>query len=295
MRPLRRHRSDSTQLRSSLADAAWAVEDRVVWGTADLVRGAAGTVGGPFERIAAVFQEWVVLPFEDLTAGWSDWLRRLSLALVGVLAIGAVAAGIALSNSGGGNGSAEVAKTFNGQPASVPVRVSKIAAAPDGPVLHGVQPRFTPTASASAASAASLKGATAASGDAATVLKSEPSSSSAAKDGEKVAGPAAMDVAHRFAEAFVLYEIGKTDAKVRSDIAATASPVLTQALLKRPPRLPANVKVPEAKVLNIVPGPKQGDSYTLSISLLRLGATSELRIDMQRDKSGRWQVTDTLG
>jgi hypothetical protein len=279
MRSLRRQRADSIQLRSSLADAAWAVEDRVVWGTADVVREAAGAVGRPFE---------------DLTAGWSDWLRRLGLALVGVLAIGAAAAGAALSNSSGG-GSAEVAKPVSPTAATPSLSVTKSAVAPDGPVLHGVQPSFAPAPGASSASAASLEGARAASGDAATVLKSEPSPSPAAKGSEKVAGPAAMEVAHRFADAFVLYEIGKADARVRSDIAATTSPALTQALLKRPPRLPANVKVPQAKVLNIVPGPKQGDSYTLSISLLRLGATSELRIDMQRDKSGRWQVTDTLG
>jgi len=49
-------------------------------------------------------------------------------------------------------------------------------------------------------------------------------------------------------------------------------------------------------VLNIVPGPKVGDTYTLSVSLLRVGVTSELRIEMERDPSThRWQVTDVLG
>ena len=56
------------------------------------------------------------------------------------------------------------------------------------------------------------------------------------------------------------------------------------------------MKVPKAKVLNIVSGPKQGDTYNLSVSLLRVGVTSELRIDMQRDKkTGEWRVTDVLG
>ena len=298
MPSLRRHKADSTQLRSSLANAAWAVEDRVVWGTADLVREAADAIEGPFGRIGTAFQEWVVLPFEDLTAGWSDWLRRLSLALVGVLAIGAAVAGIALSGSGGGNGSVEVAKTVPSLATAAPALTAKSAVTPDGPVLHGVQPDFVPASGDAAAtdtSAAEGSSGGAVTNDAATVVKSEPSSAPAAKDGEEVAGPAAMEVAHRFAEAFVRYEVGLTDAKVRSEIAATSSPALTQALLKRPPRLPANVKVPKAKVLNIVPGPKQGNAYTLSISLLRLGATSELRIDMQKDKSGRWKVTDSLG
>jgi hypothetical protein len=54
--------------------------------------------------------------------------------------------------------------------------------------------------------------------------------------------------------------------------------------------------VPKAKVLNVVPGPKHGDTYTLSVSLLRVGITSELRIDMQRNpKSGEWQVARVLG
>ena len=162
--------------------------------------------------------------------------------------------------------------------------------------MHGVKPDFVPASGAVAnAGTSTADSGAAATGDAATVVKSTPSSSSATKDGEEVAGPAAMEVAQRFADAFVLYEVGQVDAKVRGDIAATSSPALTQALLKRPPRLPANVKVPKAKVLNIVPGPKRGNAYTLSISLLRLGATSELRIDRQKDKSGRWQVTDGLG
>ena len=52
--------------------------------------------------------------------------------------------------------------------------------------------------------------------------------------------------------------------------------------------------MPKAKVLNIVSGPKQGDTYTLSVSLLRVGVTSELRVEMQRVK-GRWVLTDVLG
>ncbi len=56
------------------------------------------------------------------------------------------------------------------------------------------------------------------------------------------------------------------------------------------------MKVPKAKVVNIVPGPRHGGTHTLSVSLLRVGVTSELRIDVKRDeKSGDWQVTDVLG
>jgi hypothetical protein len=105
-----------------------------------------------------------------------------------------------------------------------------------------------------------------------------------------------MKVARRFAGAFVLYETGRADTGVRTAFGETASPQLARALLRRPPRLPANVKVPKAKVVNIVPGPRHGSTHTLSVSLLRVGVTSELRIDVAQDeKSGEWQVTDVLG
>jgi hypothetical protein len=105
-----------------------------------------------------------------------------------------------------------------------------------------------------------------------------------------------MKVARRFAGAFVLYETGRSDSGVRTAFGETASPRLARALLRRPPRLPANVKVPKAKVVNIVPGPRHGNTHTLSVSLLRVGVTSELRIDVTQDeKSGEWQVTDVLG
>ena len=118
-------------------------------------------------------------------------------------------------------------------------------------------------------------------------------------------------MARRFAGAFVLYETGRDTATVKSAIRETATPDLAKALLERPPRLPANVKVPEAKVLNIVAGPKHGDTYNLSVSLLRVGVTSELRLDMRKTAAGkasakagagsaesdkgRWLVTDVLG
>ena len=71
---------------------------------------------------------------------------------------------------------------------------------------------------------------------------------------------------------------------VRKAFGATATPALAKALLQRPPRLPANVKVPKAKVVNIVAGPSHGDIYTVSVSLLRVGVTSELRLDMEKLK-----------
>ena len=79
---------------------------------------------------------------------------------------------------------------------------------------------------------------------------------------------------------------------------ATAAPDLVKQLLERPPRLPADVNVPKAKVLNIVAGPPHEGTYTLSVSLLRVGVTSELRLEMEKTpskKDPRWLVTDVRG
>jgi hypothetical protein len=116
------------------------------------------------------------------------------------------------------------------------------------------------------------------------------------------AGPEALKVARRFAEGFVVYETGGEKAAFRDAFRAAATPQLAKALLQRPPKQPAGVKVPRAKVLNVVAGPSQGSVYKVSVSLLRVGVTSELRLDMERikpaGKSGKgaeWRVTNVLG
>ena len=54
--------------------------------------------------------------------------------------------------------------------------------------------------------------------------------------------------------------------------------------------------MPQAKVLNVVAGPGAGDRFAVSASLLRLGTTSELRLDLeQAKKSGVWRVIDLRG
>jgi hypothetical protein len=82
---------------------------------------------------------------------------------------------------------------------------------------------------------------------------------------------------------------------VRKAFGQTATPELSHSLLRRPPRLPANVTVPKAKVVNVVAGPSHGGVYSLSVSLLRVGVTSELRLEMEQLKNKQWQVTNVLG
>ena len=74
----------------------------------------------------------------------------------------------------------------------------------------------------------------------------------------------------------------------------TATPQLATALAERPPRLPADAKVPKARVVNLVPGPRAGKAYTVSVSLLRVGVTTELRLELGK-KQGSWAVTDVRG
>jgi hypothetical protein len=103
-----------------------------------------------------------------------------------------------------------------------------------------------------------------------------------------------MRVARRFAEAFVYYEIGKKPDRTEAVFDETTSARLATALEQRPPRQPAGIEVPQAKVLNLVPGPRSGSAYTVSVSLLRLGVTSELRLQIE-EQNGDWVVTDVRG
>jgi hypothetical protein len=294
----------STQLRSSLSNAALAVEERVFWRGSDALRAVAEVGKWPFERAVWAIERGLVWPLEERTGKLSGPLRAAGVAAVALVAVGAGVLGLVWA-SGSGGGSAQ-----QGQEASAPVvapltssATPKEALAEAAPVLHGATPDFTPKASSASKRAADTATAKAPeeaaepSTAAATETATSPAADTAATAAKVVpAGPAATKVGRQFAGAFVLYETGRSDAKVRTTFAATATPELSRSLLRRPPRLPANVKVPKAKVLNLVPGPQHGDTYTLSVSLLRVGVTSELRIDMQRDKkTGEWRVTDVLG
>jgi hypothetical protein len=296
--PGRRLINSSTQLRSSLSSAALAVEEHVVWRGGDALRAVAEVVRWPFERAAWAIERGLVWPLEERTGSWGEPLRAAGAAAVLLVAVGAGVLGLVWA-SGSGGGSAQQA-----QQASAPIVAPALSTAAGKeelaqatPVLQGAAPDFTPNATSAGASGESPAKEPSKAPDTSTETASSPSTGATATAANVVpAGPTASKVARRFAGAFVLYETGRSDARVRTAFAATATPQLSRSLLRRPPRLPANVKVPKAKVLNLVPGPQRGDTYTLSVSLLRVGVTSELRIDMQRDdKTGEWRVTDVLG
>lgn len=264
---------------------------------AGLLRSVFDVVRWPFERAAWAVERAVIWPIRERTANWNTPVRAVAMGSVALLAAGAVAFGATRGSNGG-----EETPALATAPVSVPVKAATAKPTPEPakPVLRGAVPDFTPEPSDADAKVADADAVIAAEPDAAA--SSAPSSSaatassSAADEKVKDPGPAAIDVARRFSSAFVRYETGVADAKVRTAFAATATPQLARALLQRPPRLPANAKVPKAKVLNVVPGPRSGDTFTLSAALLRVGITSELRIDVERnEKTDEWQVTDVLG
>lgn len=296
-----RLRSLLTRASERLRDVAMAVEERVGWPLADRARAVFEVARWPFERATWATERRVVWPLGERAAGRGPSGSSLAVG-AGLLATCAVAA-VAIVAGGSGGGTETVAQAPTNAPAGKPAP----SPAPAAPVLHGAAPDFTPEGGDAVTKVANRDTVIASKPDKpapasnSSSPSSSPSSSAIATPSDATQkavdpGPAAIDVARRFSGAFVLYETGDDGAKVRAAFDATASPRLTQALLRRPPRLPANVKVPKAKVLNVVPGPRHGDTFTLSASLLRVGVTSELRIDVQRDdESGEWQVTDVLG
>ena len=284
-----------------MRDAGLAVRERVIWNGGKRLRSTSDVLRWPFERVAWAFERTLVWPLEERVGGSSLPLRSGAGAAAVLLAAGAGVLGLVLVS--GGNGTTTTVQTQR-PPAIAVVHSAPETASSSTPALQGATPDFTPDAAGKASTGSAPPADGEEAGEAAgsdasvdtTTTFSTASASSSASAKAVPAGPAAMKVARRFAGAFVLYETGRSDPGVRTAFGETASPRLARALLQRPPRLPADAKVPKAKVVNIVPGPRHGSTHTLSVSLLRVGITSELRIDVARDeKSGEWQVTDVLG
>jgi hypothetical protein len=263
----------------------------LAWDGADLLRAIFDVLRWPFERAFWALERRLVWPLREGSTEIKGRMRTAALGGTGLL----LAAGVAFGTVQVLDPSEEASPVV-----AAPVSAPAPAATPEPfqaePVLQGATPDFTPDASAAATKVADADTVIAAESPDPGAVASTATSSGVDEDEVKDPGPAAIDVAREFSSAFVLYETGRSDAEVRRTFGETATPQLARALLQRPPRLPANVKVPKAKVLNVVPGPRHGSTYTLSASLLRVGITSELRIDVQRDeKTDEWRVTDVLG
>jgi hypothetical protein len=238
---------------------------------------------------------------------------RVAASAGGAVAVTAIGVAVVVFAGSGGSASQPAAA----QVAAAPAPETKRAATPkpeqQAPTLHGAAPVFQAPAAANKQDPSEVDPAQAiqsspdpsssatASSPATDKISSDPSASSSSNETEtaaipgRPAGPEAVAVAREFSRAFVVYETGGEESEVREAFAKTTTPELTKALLKRPPRLPASVKVPKAKVVNVVPGPSREGVYTLSVSLLRVGITSELRLEMEQLKKKGWRVTNVLG
>jgi hypothetical protein len=310
--PINGKPAPSRGFRGAAENVSLAVEEHLVWRAGDALKSALEVVRWTFERLVWAVQRWLIWPLQDRAVQLSGRDRALAGTALAIVAVAAVAGGATLAGSGGSGEPASATATAVAARPPVPSSAAPAAAAAPEPTLHGAAPVFEPTgkdgggseidAAQSIQSAPPRQPATSSSPSAATgKISSVPSNSSNAARAStsavagRPAGAAAIAVAREFAGAFVLYETGGDKAEVRKAFAATATSDLSRALLRRPPRLPANVKVPKAKVVNIVAGPSQGGIYSVSVSLLRVGVTSELRLDMERLKSDGWRVTNVLG
>ncbi|MGE0067133.1 MAG: hypothetical protein AB7T48_07240 [Solirubrobacterales bacterium] len=286
-------------------------EDWVILRGGDALRGLFGLIRRAVEWLAWVARRGVVWPLQDRAGNLGTPGRAIAaVAAVLVIAVG-VAAVLGGSDSEGGSSepvSDQVAVASEPPVAKAP-KTEKTEAAEQ--TLQGAAPVFKPakqesetevkpaqpietpaTADPATATIGSGSG-SGSSSSASTSAAASATQSSIGVDGPP-AGPKAIAVAEDFAGAFVVYETGGEESKVRKAFAATATTELAKSLLRRPPRLPANVEVPKAKVVNVVAGPSHGGVYTVSVSLLRVGLTSELRLDMEKLKD-EWRVTNVLG
>jgi hypothetical protein len=266
--------------------------------SARLLLGLADFVRWPFERAAWAAERGLLWPLQERFVGWRPSGRSLGAGTLAAIAVAGVLTG-ALLLPGGDSPREQVAA-----PARVAIATpdsQRRTEQPSGPVLQGASPSFGGSGGAPVAQAGG-PGAELNSGSPAAV----PAASDETAQGEEgagattsskkpvPAGPVAMKVARRFSEAFVFYEIGERPARAKTVFGETATPQLATALDERPPRQPAGVDVPKARVLNLVPGPRAGKAYTVSVSLLRVGLTSELRLELNR-KHDAWVVTDVRG
>jgi hypothetical protein len=284
--------SSSQRLRRTLQaaawpihSAAWAFQRHLVWPLQDTAaRTAYAGVGPPLERLTWGVQRRLVWPLDECLAGLG-WPARMVLAL---LLLGGVTSGTLAAERLATPAPSSPAVPVVHRPAPVEVADPRPVANPS-PVLQGIAPNFERAEEVVAANAATRSRSDAAAGAATT--SPVPVQVDAIS---RQVPPVALGVARRFAEAFVLYEIGRADPQVRLALRQTTLPALAKSLAERPPSQPDAGGAPLAKVLNVVAGPRYGRTGSVSIALLRLGSTSELRLQLQRTEAG-WRVADVRG
>jgi len=263
------------------------------------------------EDLSLALRDRVLWPLGDRFLGLDDAARAAVAGGAVALALAIGIGGYSLASSGSDPAPAPTV-ALKSAPAPQPAVTEPAPKPVADPTLQGAAPVFKAPAQdktskvdgsqAVEAEAPAAASASPSTGNPATdTISSNPAAPAAGATASRAsvegppAGPAAVAVARKFADAFVVYETGGDTATVRRAFKATAAPQVTKALLQRPPRQPAGVEVPKAKVLNVVPAPSHERIYPVSVSLLRVGATSELRLEMEQLKSKQWRVVNVLG
>jgi hypothetical protein len=260
-----------------LRKLAWLIEEKLIWPIADAVRGR-GTRAAPAAE-------------EEEEAKRKPVLRpdvRIALATVAAAAVVGVA--IAAFVGSNGPGSATTSAPDIPPRASAVLPNAPAGSKPEGDqpsTLQGAAPNFQSSSNSEASKASTTAEAQV------SPLKGTNQKPSSIPPGV-ADDTAALHTARDFAGAFVLYEVGRTNAKVNKTFILTATPALARALRDRPPRLPDSVKVPTAKVQNVVIGAIHGREVDASVSLLRFGDLSELRLTLTK-RNGAWAVSEVRG
>jgi hypothetical protein len=305
----------SDRARPAGEDIGWHLRERVVWPTQDWLeelgpRGQIGVFGGGGIASAAVIAALVIgLSGGSGSSGGTTEAFVLPQTPAPVIAAptakpkvhAAKPTGPTLHGAAPDFSAAKEVKAGVGNGKAVEKQQKTSAPASEGPVERGSSSGETPAATAKIAATPAASASAQAQADSLATASSA-GVAEAGKGSGKGAGlngppapKAAKQVARRFAEAFVVYEIGGIDTGVRKTFGQTSTKQLSRSLLHRPPRQPAGVEVPQAKVVNVVAGPSHGTTYSVSVSLLRVGVTSELRLELEQGVGKKWQVTNVLG
>ena len=251
----------------SIREAAWGIEERVLWRGSDATRGALDRASRTLQPLQKLIQTRLTWPLGDAYRARGRATRRVLSGSATAIAIAAAAAGGVIAS---GQSSQDRPPT-----ALPPASVTPVPLAANAEVLQGVTPQFQ-------------------SGHAAPPPPTPPSTKPPAPGTPVAPAAPASDVAWQFAQAFVAYEVGHSNKKTDAAFEATATKQLAKALAADPPRLPANGKVPRARVLNVVLASGTKTQVTASVSLVRLRAISELRLTLTRS-GANWRVAQVLG
>jgi hypothetical protein len=267
------------KLRGALEDAGWqarqaamALEEGVIWRGADATRALAQRASGsPLGRAAvrlrSSVERRVAWPLTDELRDRGELARPAVATAAVALALAAATGGALTSRGGDAEVGAQTATAATARTGLAAAYAANADEAERGDSLDGVAPTF---------------------GDERGSQQPVPATPRRAP--EDPAGRTAWQFAH----AFVLYEIGDAD-RVREQFTRICTPALARSLGESPPRLPANVKVPKARVLNVVIGTRTRERVEASAALLRLDAVSEVRLTLERSKKHGWRVSEVRG